>query len=59
MAISAMHPSEFIDNKYNVLKDGKIKYTGDYNSCCTYLLSAQPFSIAFARHEGWDIVETK
>lgn len=54
-----MSPGEFMDNKYNVLKDGKIKYAGDYNSCCTYLLSAQPFSIGFARHEGWDIVETK
>lgn len=58
MVILMMSPGEFMDNKYNVLKDGQIKYTGDYNSCCTYLLKAQPFSIGFARHEGWDIVET-
>ncbi len=55
-----MNPKDFINNEYIVTKDGDKKYRGDYTSCCTYLLSVQPFSIPFAcKSEGWNIIQRK
>ncbi len=52
-----MKSNNYLDCTYAVTKDCEVVHKGNYNSCCTYLLDAQPFSISFAKNEGWDIIK--